>query len=171
MEKENPMREIKVEKVTINVGLGSPGERMDGIKAYLEKLAGVKFVETKAKKRNPVFNLRVGLPIGLKTTLRGKGALEFLGKSLDSRKRKIEERNFDRRGNFSFGVKEYIDFPGAKYEPKIGIFGFDVCVTLARKGIRVEKRARRPGKTGKPHIIKRDDALAFAKTALNAKIE
>ncbi|MFA5077256.1 MAG: 50S ribosomal protein L5 [Candidatus Micrarchaeia archaeon] len=167
----NPMREAVIEKVTVNVGVGSPGERMDGIKAVVEKLAGAKFVETKARKRNPVFKLRVGLPIGLKTTLRGKKALDFLNRALDSRKRKLNASCFDKLGNFSFGVKEYIDFPGAKYNPAVGVFGFDVCVTLRRKGSRVGARMRVPGKVGKKHMLTKADGLEFAKSKLNAKME
>ncbi|MDD5337260.1 MAG: 50S ribosomal protein L5 [Candidatus ainarchaeum sp.] len=167
----NPMREPVIDKVTVNVGVGSPGDRMDGIKAVMEKLAGSKFIETKARKRNPVFKLRVGLPIGLKTTLRGKKALDFLNRALDSRKRKISASYFDKLGNFSFGVKEYIDFPGAKYNPAVGVFGFDVCVTLKRRGKRVSERMRVPGKTGRKHLLTKEDGVEFAKSKLNAKME
>lgn len=169
--KTNPMREVKVDKVTINIGIGSPGERMEGVKSVMEKLVGAKFVETKAKKRNPTFKLRVGLPIGLKTTLRGKKAMDFLNKALDSRKRKLKESNFDKLGNFSFGVPEYIDFPGAKYDPTVGIFGFDVCVTLARRGKRVAERRVASSKQGKAHILTKQHALDFVKSSLNVKLE
>jgi large subunit ribosomal protein L5 len=171
MKMANPMKEIKVDKVTVNIGVGSPGEKLDGVKGFMEKLTGTTFVETKARKRNPVFKLRVGLPIGVKTTLRGAKAADFLNRALDSRKRKLSVKNFDRRGNFAFGVKEYIDFPGAKYDPKVGVFGFDVCVTLRRAGKRVEERMRRPGKISKSHFIKKDEAIEFAKQKLSAKFE
>src|SRR3989338_3672773 len=118
----NKMREILIEKVTVNIGVGSPGERLDYAKELLSKLTGKKPIETKAKKRNPVFKLRQGLPIGVKVTLRGKPATEFLEKALIANKNLLNMRNFDATGNFSFGVKEYIDFPGAKYDPKIGMF-------------------------------------------------
>ncbi len=169
--KTNSIREIVLEKITVNIGVGSPGERLDGIKTFMEKLSGKKFIETKAKKRNPVFKLRVGLPIGLKTTLRGKGAFDFLNKALDSRKRKINKTNFDNAGNFAFGVKECIDFPGVKYDPKVGVFGFDVCVTLKRRGKRVADRMRRISKIGKAQLITKEEAINFAKTFFNAKIE
>lgn len=171
MEKQNPMREILIDKITINLGIGSPGEKMDGAKAFMENLTGVKFIETKAKKRNPLFKLRVGLPIGLKTTLRGAKALDFLNKALSARKRKLSAHNFDRHGNFAFGVKEYIDFPGAKYEPKVGVFGFDVCITLKRRGKRVSERVKKAAKIGKSHFINKDEAMEFAKEKLNVKIE
>lgn len=168
---ENRMKEIVVDKVTINIGVGAPGERLDGIKAFMERLTGERFVETKAKKRNPVFKLRVGLPIGLKTTLRGTPGLEFLNKALDSKKRKLSTHNFDKRGNFAFGVKECIDFPGAKYDPKVGVFGFDVCVTLKRGGKRVAERMKMRGKVGKAHFIRKQEAVDFAKAKLGAKFE
>ncbi|MEW6528292.1 MAG: 50S ribosomal protein L5 [Candidatus Micrarchaeota archaeon] len=167
----NPMRQIVLEKVTINIGVGSPGERLDGIKTFMEKLIGKKFIETKAKKRNPVFKLRVGLPIGLKTTLRGAIALDFLNKALDSIKRKINKTNFDKNGNFAFGVKECIDFPKAKYDPKVGVFGFDVCVTLKRKGQRIRDRMKRASKIPKVQFITKEEAINFTKTYLNAKVE
>lgn len=165
------MREVLVEKVTVNIGVGSPGDRLEYAKSLIEKLSGSKPVETTAKKRNPVFKLRVGMPIGVKVTLRGKKATEFIDKALTSRKRMIRSTCFDNRGNFSFGVPEYIDFPGAKYDPKIGMFGFDVCVTLKRRGARVQHRRLKAAKVGKAHLISKDAAMDFAKSVLNAKIE
>lgn len=169
--KTNPMREIMVEKVTVNIGVGSPGEKLDGCKAFMERLTGVTFIETKAKKRNPVFKLRPGMAIGLKATLREEKAADFLKRALDSRKRKISPRSFAKDGNFSFGVKEYIDFPGAKYDPKVGVFGFDVCVTLKRRGRRISDRMRKTSKIGKTHFITKEEAMDFAVNNLNIKLE
>lgn len=171
MVEANKMKEVLIEKVTVNIGIGSSGERLDYAKELLEKLTGGKPIETTAKKRNPVFKLRVGMPIGAKVTLRGAKAKAFLDKALTSRKRVLRSRNFDRSGNFSFGVPEYIDFPGAKYDPKIGMMGFDVCVTLKRRGRRVQERRIRTSLVGKSHALAKQDALEFAVSALNAKIE
>jgi len=164
------MREILVDKVTVNIGVGQPGERLDYAKELLSKLTGKKPVETRAKRREPVFKLRKGLPIGVKVTLRRKEAEEFLEKALTARKRQISKRNFDKTGNFSFGVPEYIDFPGAKYDPKIGMFGFDVCVTLSRRGGRVGIRKIKRTKVGKNQRISKDEALAFATEKLKAEV-
>lgn len=171
MDSENKMREIVVEKVTFNIGAGAPGEKLDHAKELLGRLLGAKVVETKARKRNPVWGLRPGVVIGVKTTLRGKKALEMLDKALTARKRILKESNFDNRGNFSFGIPEYIDFPGAKYDPNIGMLGFDVCVSLTRRGIRVAKRNRRKSHVGNSHIIKKEEGIAFAKEKLGVKIE
>jgi large subunit ribosomal protein L5 len=164
------MTEILVDKVTVNIGVGQPGERLDYAKELLGKLTGKKPVETRAKRREPVFKLRKGLPIGVKVTLRRKEAEEFLEKALAARKRQISTRNFDRTGNFSFGVPEYIDFPGAKYDPKIGMFGFDVCVTLSRRGRRVGIRKIKRSKVGKKQRISKDEAIAFATEKLKAEV-
>lgn len=167
----NVMRNIIIDKVTVNIGVGSPGERLDYAKELLKKLTGKKPIETTAKRREPVFKLRKGLPIGSKVTLRGKAATEFLDKALAANRRVLRPKNFDKTGNFSFGVAEYIDFPGAKYDPEAGMFGFDVCVTLKRKGERVYRRKLLKNKVGKNHRINKDEAIEYAKKDLGAKIE
>lgn len=170
MSNEPRMRQVRVEKVTVNIGIGSPGERLEYAKALLKRLTSRDPIETQAKRREPVFKLRPGLPIGAKVTLRGKLALEFLDKALASRKRTLSSHSFDSFGNFSFGVPEYIDFPGAKYDPKIGMMGFDVCVTLARPGRRVGLRRIAQSPVGKSHHhIPKDEARRFAQEKLGVK--
>ena len=132
----NVMREIKIEKVTVNIGVGTPGDKLENAKTLLENITSKTPVETLARDRNPVFKLRKGLPIGAKVTLRGEDAKSFLEKALTAKKKVLKSQNFDRNGNFAFGVAEYIDFPGARYDPTIGMVGFDVCVTLKRPGKR-----------------------------------
>ena len=80
------------------------------------------------------------MPIGAKLTLRGKIADEFLRRTLEAKSNTLNKRCIDETGNFAFGIPEYIDIKGMKYDPKIGIFGFDVIVTLRRKGFRVKYR-------------------------------
>ncbi len=165
------MREIMIDKVTVNIAIGQPGDGLDNAKVLLERLTGRKPIETTAKKRNPVFKLRVGLPIGTKVTLRGKDANEFVEKALAARKKMIKASSFDRQGNVAFGVAEYIDFPGAKYDPDVGMLGFDVCLTLSRKGKRVGLRRIKKSKLGRKHGISREEAQDFMKNVFGAKIE
>lgn len=167
----NPMREIILDKVTINIGTGSPGERLEAAKDLIERLTGRKPVETMARRRDPVFKLKKGLHIGTKLTLRGDTAKDFLMKALTAKRKMLKSENFDRTGNFAFGVHEYIDFPGARYDPKIGMLGFDVCVTLKRRGKRVALRKIGRRKIGKKHLINKDDAIEFVKSKLDAKVE
>jgi len=167
----NKMREILVDKVTVNIGVGSPGEGLDNAKELLRRLTGKNPIETNAKKREPAFKLRRGMAIGTKVTLRGKDAQDFVEKALAAKKRIISEKNFDNRGNLSFGVAEYIDFPGAKYDPAIGMYGFDVCVTLKRRGWRVGRRRLKTSRVGKAHLIAKEEALEFVKQKFDAKVE
>ncbi len=168
----NKMRDILIEKVTVNIGVGAPGEKLEQAKGLLERLTeGRKPVETHARRRDPVFKLRKGMPIGTKVTLRGEPAKSFLDKALTAKRRVLRESNFDKQGNFAFGIHEYIDFPGAKYDPEIAMFGFDICVSLSRRGRRVALRKLRPGPMGRGHRISRDEAMDFARNALNVKVE
>lgn len=164
------MRTVKIEKVTVNIGAGEGGERLERAVTLLERLTEGKAVKTQTMKRIPTFGVRPKALIGTKVTLRGAKAEEFVKKALDAVEFKLKEKNFDVTGNFSFGVREYIDMPGIKYDPKIGIFGFDVCVTLGRPGYRVKARRMRPAKVGKNQRVTKEEAIEFAK-GLGAQFE
>lgn len=165
------MQEILIEKVTLNIGAGEGGQKLENAKILLEKISNRKPIKTLSKTRNPVFHIKKGDPIGVKVTLRGKLAEEILKKSLKAVENKLSKKSVDKFGNFSFGVKEYIDYPGIKYDPTIGIIGFDVCVTLRRKGTRVEKRRVRKTKIGKKHKIKKEESINFITEKFNIKVE
>ena len=165
--KENKMREILIDKVTVNIGVGAPGEALDNAEKLLQKLTNKKPVKTKAKKRNPTWGLRKGLPIGVKVTLRGKDAEDFLKRALAAIRNNLSEKNFDNTGNFAFGIKSYIDLPNAKYDPNIGMYGMDVTVTLKRRGYRIKRRKIMPRKVGSHHMIKKEEAVKFIKERFN----
>lgn len=170
-EKENVMKTLVIDKVTANIGVGNAGESLENAKTLLERLSGKKAVATKAKTRNPVWKIKKGDEIGAKVTIRGASAIQFLKNSLVARGRPLSARCFDSSGNFAFGVGEYIDFPGAKYDPKIGIIGYDVAVTMKRKGgMRVALRRRAKANVGHAHKITRDETMGFAKDVLGANI-
>lgn len=164
------MKEIKIEKVTLNIGVGSSGEKLEKAKLLLQRLTGQKPIETLSRKRIPTWDIRKKLPIGVKVTLRGRKALEFLDKCLDSVDRRIPKKSFDNSGNFSFGVREYIDLPGFKYDPSIGMFGFDVCVTLMKPGLRVMKRKRKERKPPTKQRVKKDESIDFAEKELKVEV-
>ena len=166
------MKEIFIEKVTVNIGVGEPGDRLDNARELLTRITnGRKTIETHAKKRQPSFKLRKGLPIGTKITLRGTEATEFLEKALIAKRKVLNARNFDKQGSFSFGVAEYIDFPGAKYDPNMEMYGFDVCVSLTRAGKRVTLRKLKSAKVGKKHRISTEEAIEFVKSKFGVKVE
>jgi large subunit ribosomal protein L5 len=169
---QNPMREVAVDKVTLNIGAGEAGQELENAKILLERLSGKKAIETLARIRNPVFHIKKGDPIGAKTILRGPDAIEFVKKALKTKEYKLSSKNFDKLGNFSFGVKEYIEFPGAKYDPKIGIIGFDVCITLKRKGgWRVARRRHAKSKIALSHRLSKEEGINFAQKILGAKVD
>jgi len=163
----NPMRDIRIEKITLNIGCGEAGEKLDKAKKLLEILTNKKIVITNTHKRT-TFGMAKGRPIGCKITLRGKDAEEFLKKALDAVDFKLTKSVFDKQGSFSFGIKEHIDIHGVKYDPEIGIFGMDVCVTLERPGFRV-KRKKISHKIGKKHLIKLEEAMDWV--VKNYKVE
>ena len=168
---QNPMLEVVVDKVTLNIGVGQAGVELENAKTLLERLSGSKAIETLAKVRNPVFHIKKGDPIGAKTTLRGENAVDFVKKALKAKDFTLSKKSFDPYGNFSFGVSEYIEFPGAKYDPKIGMIGFDVCVSLRRKaGWRVSRRRVAKSSISKKHRLSREDGISFAQNKLGATV-
>lgn len=169
-ENTSGMRKIFVGKVTINMGVGKGGEELEKAGEIIERISGNKAVKTLAMVKQPKWEIRPGLPIGVKTTLRKKKALDFLKKAL-SAKEHLLEKQFDRQGNFGFGIAEYIDLPGTKYEPRLGIRGMDVLVTLERPGYRVKKRKRKQARIGKRHLILKHEAIEFVKVVLGVEVK
>jgi len=168
---ENTMRTIIVEKVTVNMGVGQAGDELKKSKTVIEAITGAKAVETKCKVKQPKWDIRPGLPIGVKVTLRKKKATDFLKRALNAKQSIIKKKSFDMQGNFGFGIKEHIDLPGIKYDPKLGIKGLDVLVTLKRNGQRIKKRKISKAKIGKKHIITKNDAMQFVKEQFGVEVE
>ena len=160
--KADVMKQIRLEKLTINLGAGEPGPKLDRAKKILEKISGRKVVLTKTRKRTVLGGAR-GRPIGVKVTLRGQTAMDILKSMLQAVENTLKPSQFDSNGNFSFGIDEYINIPGVKYDPDVGILGMDVCVTLERPGFRIKRRRVRPKKIGKRHRISKDDAMEWAR--------
>ncbi|MBI2085351.1 MAG: 50S ribosomal protein L5 [Candidatus Aenigmarchaeota archaeon] len=163
------MLNISIDKITLNMGAGGPGEKLEKSKKLLEKVSGEKGVITAARKRS-TFGVAKGRQMGVKIIIRGERAAELLKRVLEASENKIKGSQFDDHGNFSIGVHEYIDVPGMKYDPTIGIMGFDVAVTLKRAGYRVSKRRIKPSKIGKNHRITKDQAIAWIKESMGTEV-
>ncbi|MBS3139401.1 50S ribosomal protein L5 [Candidatus Woesearchaeota archaeon] len=166
----NPLREIKIAKITLNVGAGKDEEMLKKGLKLLQKLSNeVKPIATVTKKRIPGWNLRPGLKIGCKATIR-KNTVELLKRLLAAKKNTLSEDNFDNQGNFSFGVPEYIDIQGLDYDPELKIMGLEVAVTLQRAGFRIKERRIKCSKVGKNHLITKGEAINFARNKLQAEV-
>ncbi|MBW3013130.1 50S ribosomal protein L5 [Candidatus Woesearchaeota archaeon] len=166
----NPMRNIRIEKVTLNFGAGKEQTRLEkGIK-LLKLISGKEPVKTFAKKRIPAWGLREGLPIGCKITLRGKEAIDVLKRSLKAKDNKLKSKVFDDQGNFSFGIHEYIDMTDVKYDADIGIIGFEIAVTLERPGFRLKRRKLKTQRISHHHIISKDEAIEYMKKTFNVQV-
>lgn len=168
---ENKMRQIRIEKVTVNICTGEPGEELKKAAKIIETITNATPIKTKAKVRLPKWNIRPGLEIGVKTTLRKEKARKFLEKALKGIDNQLSQKQFDKNGNFGFGIKEYIDIPGVKYDPNLGIKGMDVLVTLQRPGYRTKKRKLKKTRPGKKHLITKKEGIEFAKKELNITIK
>jgi len=157
------MRQIKVSKVTLNMGVGGPGDKLEKAIKLLNQISNKKPVQTKAgpRARIPTWGVRPNIPLGCKVTLRGKEAEELLKRLLVAVDNKLKGRKFDNFGNFSFGIEEYINIPNVKYDPAIGVIGLEVAVTLERPGFRVKRRKLRNTKIGKNHLITKEEAINF----------
>ncbi len=165
----NPMREILIDKVVINIGVGESGERHKKALILLERLTGQKPTPTYSKKTIRDFGIRKGEAIGVKVTLRGEKAKRFLMDALKTKDFKLRASQIS-DGNFSFGIQEHIDLPGVSYDPEIGIFGMDVCVSLKRRGFRVKFRKIARSKVGKKHRITKEETIEFLRS-LGVEVE
>ena len=167
---ENKMREIKVEKIVLNIGTKGDAEQLKKGVSLLGTISKRKPIETCSKKRLAAWKIRPGLPIGTKVTLRGKAATELLMRLLTAIDNTLKKNSFNENG-FSFGVPEYIDIPEVKYDPKVGIIGLEVCVTLKRPGYRIKRRRIFNKSIRLNHKITKEDAMKFAMDKLGVKVE
>jgi len=139
---KNVMQLPKVEKVTLNCGLGEAvgnSKVIEGAVRDLELISGQKVIVTKAKKSIAAFKLREGMPIGCKVTLRGDKMYEFLFRLMNIALARVRDfkgvnpNSFDGRGNYAMGLKEQIVFPEIDYDKIDKIRGFDIIITTTAK--------------------------------------
>jgi large subunit ribosomal protein L5 len=165
---ESVMRKIAISAVTLNIGSGIVAEDADKAALLLERLSGTKSVKTFSKKRIPTWKIRPGLAVGARVTIRGKQAIELLKRLLTAVDNELKQKSFTENG-FSFGIKEYVDIPNAKYDPKIGIIGLDVIVSLKRPGYRIARKKIKRARIGTGHRISAKDAWEWAQKEFGVK--
>ena len=138
----NVMEVPKLEKITINMGLGEAKDNAKLLESAVNEIAliaGQKPVVTKAKKSIANFKVRQGMPVGAKVTLRGDRMYEFADKlfniALPSVRdfKGVSKNAFDGRGNYSMGIKEQLIFPEINYDQVETIKGMNIVFTTTAK--------------------------------------
>jgi len=159
-----------IAKVTVNIGVGEAGEKLKKAESVLEGVTKQKPIQTLSKTTNKDWGLRKFMPIGCKVTLRKKAAETFLINALKIRENKISDYSFDNQGNFSFGVPDHTLFEGQKYDPNIGIFGMDICVTVEKPGYRIKYRGIDQRKIPQRHQLTKEGTIQFITEAFNVEV-
>jgi large subunit ribosomal protein L5 len=166
-EKQNPMSGISINKVVINIGVGADDKTQPNAKRLLNLICGKEAADSMSKKRNPAFKITKGQKIGAFVTLRGKGARQTLARLFDAVDNKIRQGSVT-NNSASFGIREYIDISGIKYDPKIGMMGMNVNISFMRKGLRVTLRKRQRSSIPERHrIISREEITEYLKKEFN----
>ncbi len=137
------MQAPKLEKITLNMGVGLAKQDSKVLKAATEQLATIAGQQPsvrRARKSIAAFKLREGMPVGVSVTLRGERAYEFLDRLVSVAIPRIRDfrglnpRSFDGRGNYSMGVKEQIIFPEIDYDAIDQVRGLDITITTSASG-------------------------------------
>jgi large subunit ribosomal protein L5 len=160
----------KIEKITVNIGVGEAGERLEKAQSVIQDITSQKPIQTLSKITSKDWGLRKRMPIGCKVTLRKKIAEKFLKEALQTRENKIAEYAFDNEGNISFGIPDHTLFKSQKYNPNIGIFGMDVSVTMEKPGYRIKRRRLMRRKIPNKHKVKREETIKFFKEKFEVEV-
>jgi large subunit ribosomal protein L5 len=139
---ENPMQVPKIQKITLNMGVGeavADKKIVDHALKDMEKIGGQKPIVRRARKSVATFKVREGWPVGCKVTLRRDRMYEFLDRLISIAIPRIRDfrglnaRSFDGRGNYTMGVKEQIIFPEIEYDKIDALRGMDITITTTAR--------------------------------------
>ena len=145
MEKHNYKTKMlvpKIEKIVVNIGVGDAiinSKNLENAVSDLEKITGLKPVETKAKKSIASFKVREGHKIGCKVTLRGEMMYNFLDKLISISLPRVRDfrglspKSFDGRGNYTIGIKEQLIFPEINFDEVEKVRGMDIVIVTTAK--------------------------------------
>lgn len=166
---DNKMREVRLEKLVVNIGTGSEQGPQENARRLLTLITGRNPANEISRTRNPSFHIAKGQKIGAFVTVRGEDASKLLGRLLGAVNNRVKESSIT-NNSVSFGIREYIDINGVKYDPKIGMLGMNVNVAFGRPGRRITLRKRSRGRISDAHrIVTKEEIKEYLKS--NFKVE
>lgn len=156
--KENPMREIKIEKLILSCG--GVKEDLDRYYKLISTISGMKPIKKQTVRRIPGFGIRPKMEVGCMVTIRSGKAEELLARLLSAVENQLKKKQIA-DNHFSFGIEEYINIPGEKYDREIGMAGLKVTIVFARKGKRVARKKIKKGKIAPKQIVPKQEIIKF----------
>lgn len=165
------MRKPRILKVCVNFAVGTSGQELERARSLCKRLTNQTPADGRAKESVRGFGIRKHEPIAVFTTLRGELAMDFLKKTFWAVEDKVSHKNFDSHGNLSLGIDDHLKLPDIKYDPQIGVHGFDTTIVLERSGYRTSRRRSRSNKIPSKHRITKEEGIAFFKHEFNLGVE
>jgi len=166
--RNNPMRKVNIEKVVLSAG--ATDKDLEKAKKLLELLSQRKAQVLKSSKRIPAFDVRPGLEVGTRVTLRGREAIELLKRLLGAIDNILKTKQVS-ENHFSFGLKEYIEIPGIEYQRDIGIRGLNITVDFVRAGVRIKRKKIKAGRLPKKQHISAEEIIKFMEENFQTKFK